>query len=87
MTQIAKNESMKVIENEMMGDNFNDMQVDDLEALITTIDGIKSFDNQQRQNQQTGSGPGNDAIGNLKASHKSSAGQLIDTSSRVFKTQ
>lgn len=45
MTQIAKNESMKVIENEMMGDNFNDMQVDDLEALITTIDGIKSFDN------------------------------------------
>ena len=45
MTQIAKNESMKVIENDMMAENFNDMQVDELEALITTIDGIKSFDN------------------------------------------
>ena len=63
VTQIAKNESMKVIENEISGENFNDIQVEDLEALITTIDGIKSYDNQRRAHHSVGVGTGNDVIG------------------------
>ena len=63
VTQIAKNESMKVIENEISGENFNDIQVEDLEALITTIDGIKSYDNQHQGHYSVGAAAGHGIAG------------------------